>query len=147
MAKFFYQMVGLVLGFIIGALTIIGSLSALFGWAYYTGTRDARKSTERRAYQPSSYNREAPGRSAGKGMRLEFESREEAEEFLESIMNVLDNLGHVTVKDIRVGRGVQYYAGDESFGWKSLSGVEIYRGKSYIPRYYIDLPEQEQIAE
>lgn len=132
--KLFYQLLGLVLGFIIGILTATSSLAVLGLYIYST---DRKTKNIKRDYSGPKMNKQP------NPFEHKYESRKEAEEVLDMLMQLITEEGFTTVSDLKIALGMSPTFADSKQGWKSLSGVTVSRvdnpGKA--PTFLVNFPE------
>lgn len=99
-------------------------------------------------YHGISSGNSSPARSASrKAMRdfreEEFEYRDDAEEVLSQLNELIEVYGNASVSDFYSAIGVTPKYTDQKWGWRSLAGVSVKR--TYGNRYVIDLPRAEAL--
>lgn len=110
--RLLYQVVGLILGFIIGLMTAITSLAYFVSKAHYDAkTREDVKSP--------------PRRGKDEALDAHYESRLEAEKVLDILSELIMEYGSATVQDLKLTLGLVASFADRQAGWKTLSNTII----------------------
>ena len=73
----------------------------------------------------------------------EFDYRDDAEEVLSQLNELIEVYGNASVSDFYSSIGVTPKYTDRKWGWRSLAGVEVKR--TYGNKYIIDLPRAEAL--
>ena len=129
--RIIHQLLGLVLGFIIGALTAITSVAAFFAWA----TIDS-KSQRRDKYRAPKMDK--PKEEENPLTHL-YDTRKEAEEVLDHLIALILEYGAATVQDLRIALGSQSTFAESKKGWKTLQDATVnLTDKSF---YIINFPD------
>lgn len=105
--------------------------------SYYKSDRDDRDRRDRDRREPSSRNR-----SRHKFDDIILESRGEAEEVLDLLVDHIEQYDMVTVSDLYGMVGIDPNFTDEKYGWTNLSSATVSRVRD---GYLIDLPKTVQL--
>lgn len=73
----------------------------------------------------------------------EFDYRDDAEEVLSQLNELIERYGNASVSDFYSSIGVTPKYTDKKWGWRSLAGVQVKR--AYGNKYVIDLPRAEAL--
>lgn len=105
------------------------------------GGQSRRPTAAARPSQPRTLSRQA--RSRGTFDELIIPSRQEAEEVIERMFDILSRYGVVSVADLYEMTGIQSNHTDMKWGWYDLRGARSSRQRS--GGYLLDLPEPEPL--
>jgi hypothetical protein len=119
--KLFYQIFGIIIGFVIGILTATTSVSIFAFWVY----SDTKKSTGKKftGYRPGRTNDSKTDRE--NPLEHKYKTREEAEEVMDLLLDLQKEIGQVTLNDLSTALGITATFEDLKWGWKSLDDVYI----------------------
>lgn len=122
----------------ISAITIkiiiffIGLLLGGLGWHFViawslkqASTRHMSPRTQKHRKTPQSYN------------NIIFDSREDAEDVLDGLQQILDKYNNVSIGDFNDITGIIGSFTDHKYGWKDLSGASVTRS---LDGYVLNLP-------
>lgn len=130
-------LLGLFLGLVIGLLSVFGAL----GWGLlYAVATDPKKDTG--VAGPRSYKSFKPGESKEVVFDHKYDTRLEAEELLDGLIELAKSAGKVTVDDLKTATGYLPTFADRRRGWKDLSKAHITRDL-YTNHFRIQFPAPE----
>lgn len=132
--KLIHQIVGLILGFIIGLLTSFSIVAGFLIWFL----ADTKKN-------PSSYKKMPKTEDTLDKLEYLVETRAQAERVLDAIIEHLVSHDDVSVADIKTFMGVTPTYNDTLWGWKSAYGFSITPRKlEKKVMYELVIPEPER---
>lgn len=73
---------------------------------------------------------------------LPFENRQEAEDVLAELADLINKYGSTTVMDMKEMCGIPAYHTDAKWGWTDLRGSQIMRRRG---EYFLELPDPEEL--
>lgn len=140
--KLIHQLLGLILGFIIGILTAASSVGVFALWVYSDTKKNSPKSTGQKYYKPQPEKREfyREQEDVMNPLGRIYPNRAAAEFVLDRLNSIITNDEvPATVADLHVSIGHPATFKSQMFGWKNLDGVSV--KKLSEDRYYIEFPE------
>lgn len=131
--KLIHQILGLILGFIIGILTTLSGLGLLGLWVY----SDTKKSKP--TYRGTNHRKSPPTEREEYPLEHVYESLFDAEEMLTMLRAYISNEGKVYLSDLKTSLNQKASLVDQLSGWTDLSKARIVKLRE--DQYIIEFPD------
>lgn len=142
--KLIHQILGLILGFIIGILTTLSGLGLLGLWVY-SDTKKNPPKYRGSLYHPrpgatygSESHKSPPKERVGYPLEHVYESLSEAEGVLTSLRSLISAKGWVHLTDLNHAIGRESTMADWNYGWMDLSRARTTKTRD---GYIIEFPD------
>lgn len=133
--KLIHQILGLILGFIIGILTALSGLGVLGLWIY----SDTKKNPPKpRSSYGSESHKSPPKERVGYPLEHVYESLSEAEDVLTSLRSLISAKGVVHLTELNHAIGRESTMADWNYGWMDLSRARTTKTRD---GYIIEFPD------
>lgn len=145
--KLIHQILGLILGFIIGILTALSGLGLLGLWVYSDTKKNPPKPTRQKYHKSQPEKREfyREQENVMNPLGHIYPNQAAAEFVLDRLKSIIrDNEAPATVANLHVAIGHPATFKSSQFGWTNLDDVSV--KKLSEDRYFIKFPDPVRIA-